>query len=99
MRINLTKKSIINSAYMRVGFSKNLSENILDDLLLILSKNIVNEEKVKISKFGTFIVKGKKSRLGRNPKTKEEKLISARRVIKFKASNEFKKFLNSDRKI
>ena len=75
MRINLTKKDIINSAYMRVGFSKNLSENILDDLLLILS------------------------RVGRNPKTKEEKLISARSVITFKASNEFKKFLNSDRKI
>ena len=75
MRINLTKKDIINSAYMRVGFSKNLSENILDDLLLIISKNIANKEKVKISKFGTFIVKHKKSRVGRNPKTKEEKLI------------------------
>ncbi len=99
MRINLTKKDIINSAYMRVGFSKNLSENILDDLLLILSKNIINREKVKISKFGTFIVKHKNSRVGRNPKTKEEKLISARSVITFKASNEFKKFLNSDRKI
>ena len=70
-----------------------------DDLLLILSKNIINKEKVKISKFGTFIVKHKNSRVGRNPKTKEEKLISARSVITFKASNEFKKFLNSDRKI
>ena len=50
MRINLTKKDIINSAYMRVGFSKNLSENILDDLLMILSKNIANEEKVSAIK-------------------------------------------------
>ncbi len=99
MRINLTKKDIINSAYMRIGFSKNISENILDDLLHILSDNLIKNEKVKISNFGTFQIKSKGSRIGRNPKTKEEKLITARRVISFKASNEFKKYINSDRKI
>ena len=99
MRINLTKKDIINSAYMRIGFSKNISDNILDDLLHILSDNLIKKEKVKISNFGTFQVKNKDSRIGRNPKTKEEKLITARKVISFKASNEFKKYINSDRKI
>tara|TARA_Y200000002_G_C22299647_1_gene503966 strand:- start:149 stop:448 length:300 start_codon:yes stop_codon:yes gene_type:complete len=99
MRINLTKKDIINSAYMRIGFSKNISDNILDDLLYILSDNLIKKEKVKISNFGTFQVKNKDSRIGRNPKTKEEKLITARKVISFKASNEFKKYINSDRKI
>ena len=99
MRINLTKKDIINSAYMRIGFSKNISDNILDDLLYILSDNLIKKEKVKISHFGTFQVKNKDSRIGRNPKTKEEKLITARKVISFKASNEFKKYINSDRKI
>ena len=96
MRINLTKKDIINSAYMRIGFSKNISENILDDLLLILANKIADKNKVKISKFGTFEVKSKVSRIGRNPKTKENKIISARNVLTFKASNEFKKYLNSD---
>ncbi len=95
MRINLTKKDIINSVYMRIGFSKNISENILDDLLYILSNNIIKNKKVKISKFGTFNVKNKSSRIGRNPKTKETKIISARNVITFKASNEFKKLLNN----
>tara|TARA_A100000164_G_C21423709_1_gene547827 strand:- start:196 stop:495 length:300 start_codon:yes stop_codon:yes gene_type:complete len=99
MRINLTKKDIINSSYMRIGFSKNISENILDDLLQILIRNIVQKEKVKISKFGTFLVKNKLSRIGRNPKTREEKLISARNVISFKVSNELKKIINSSGKI
>tara|TARA_A100000164_G_C21264259_1_gene477199 strand:+ start:209 stop:499 length:291 start_codon:yes stop_codon:yes gene_type:complete len=96
MRINLTKKDIINSAYMRIGFSKNVCENILDDLLFIISDNIIRNKKVKISKFGTFTIKNKNSRIGRNPKTKEEKLITARNVVSFKASNEIKRFLNSD---
>ena len=84
---------------MQIGFSKKISENILDDVFNLLIENIKKHKKVKISKFGTFIVKHKNSRVGRNPKTKEEKLISARSVITFKASNEFKNFLNSDRKI
>tara|TARA_S200000501_G_C20336356_1_gene531233 strand:- start:130 stop:420 length:291 start_codon:yes stop_codon:yes gene_type:complete len=95
MRINLTKKDIVNSAYMRIGFSKSISENILDDILIILSDNIVKNKKVKIAKFGTFSFRNKNSRIGRNPKTKVEKLISARNVITFKSSNELKKYLNS----
>ena len=70
MRINLTKKEIINSIYMQIGFSKKISENLLEDVFQILLKNIIIEKKVKIAKFGTFILRKKNERLGRNPKTK-----------------------------
>ena len=94
MRINLTKKDIINSIYMQIGFSKKISESLIDDILEIILKNIITHKKVKIAKFGTFILRNKKERLGRNPKTKEVKIIKARKVILFKASKEFKKFIN-----
>ena len=96
MRINLTKKDIINSIYMQIGFSKKISENLLDDILNILSENLIKSNKVKISNFGTFIVRLKKQRTGRNPKTKESKIISNRKVVLFKPSKQFKNFLNTD---
>ena len=96
MRVNLTKKEIINSIYMQIGFSKKISESILDDIFQILLKNIISEKKVKIAKFGTFVLKKKNERIGRNPKTKEEKIISERNVILFKPSKELKKFINQN---
>ena len=95
MRINLTKKNLVNLIYMQLGFSKQISENLIDDFLLTITSNIKNEKKLKLSKFGTFTVKQKKSRIGRNPKTKETKIISSRQVVIFKPSKEFKEFLNS----
>ena len=95
-RINLTKKDIVNSIYMQIGFSKAISENLFDDIFDIILKNIINHKRVKISKFGTFELRTKKQRLGRNPKTKQEKIISERNVILFKASKEFKKFINKN---
>jgi len=94
-RVNLTKKDLINSIYMQIGFSKNISENLLDDFLAIIQENLKNEKKLKLSKFGTFSVRSKKSRVGRNPKTKELKTISDRDVVLFKASKEFKDLVNS----
>ena len=94
MRINLTKKDLVNLVYMQLGFSKQISENLIEDLLSTLIKNIKNEKKLKLSKFGTFIIRQKKSRIGRNPKTKETKVISSRDVVLFKPSKEFKKFVN-----
>ena len=96
MRINLTKKEIINSIYMQLGFSKKVSEHLLEDFLSIILKELIINGKVKISKFGTFILRNKKSRIGRNPKTLEKKIISERNVILFKPSKEFKKFINSN---
>ena len=96
MRINLTKKEIINSIYMQIGFSKKISENLLEDVFQILLKNIISEKKVKIAKFGTFTLRKKNQRIGRNPKTKEIKIISERNVVLFKPSKELKKNINKN---
>jgi len=94
MRINLTKKDLVNLVYMQLGFSKQISENLIEDFLSIIVLNIKIEKKLKLSKFGTFSVRQKKSRVGRNPKTKESKIISSRDVVLFKPSKEFKEFIN-----
>ena len=94
MRINLTKKDLVNLVYMQLGFSKQISENLIDDFLTTIVSNIKNEKKLKLSKFGTFVIRQKKSRIGRNPKTKETKVISSREVVLFKPSKEFKEFVN-----
>ena len=96
MRINLTKKEIINSIYMQLGFSKKISENLLEDLLSLILEEFINKKKVKIAKFGTFILRHKKSRIGRNPKTMEKKIISERNVILFKPSKVLKNQINSN---
>ena len=94
MRINLTKKDLVNLVYMQLGFSKQISENLIDDFFQTIVHNLKEERTLKISKFGTFSIRKKKSRLGRNPKTKEEKIISERNVVLFKPSKEFKAFIN-----
>ena len=94
MRINLTKKELINSMYMRIGFSKKISEVLLDDILDIIVENLKKNKKLKITKFGTFTIREKKSRRGRNPITKENKTISQRNVVLFKPSKEFKDLVN-----
>ena len=94
MRINLTKKDLVNLVYMQLGFSKQISENLIEDFLTMIVINIKNEKKLKLSKFGTFSIRQKNSRIGRNPKTKELKKISGRQVVLFKASKHFKDFVN-----
>ena len=94
MRINLTKKDLVNLVYMQIGYSKAISENLINEYFSLIISNLIKENKLKISNFGTFIVREKKSRIGRNPKTKEEKKISQRKVILFRPSKEFKLFIN-----
>jgi integration host factor subunit alpha len=94
-RINLTKKDLINAVYMQIGFSKKISENLIGDFFATIMENLVDKKKLKLSKFGTFTIRSKKSRIGRNPKTKEQKTISNRDVVLFKASKEFKDLVNS----
>ncbi len=94
MRQNLTKKEIINSIYMQLGYSKNLIENLLEDTFDILLESLKEKGKVKISNFGTFILRHKKSRIGRNPKTKVKAIISERNVILFKPSKYLKIKIN-----
>ena len=94
MRVNLTKKELVNLVYMQLGFSKQISENLIEDFLSTIVFNIKQEKKLKLSKFGTFSIRQKKSRIGRNPKTKVTKVISSRNVVLFKPSKEFKEFVN-----
>ena len=95
MRINLTKKDIINSIYMQIGFSKKISENLFDDIFDCILENLIKHNKLKISNFGTFTLKNKKSRPGLNFKTKEKRIVSERNVVLFKPSKKFKEFINS----
>ena len=75
MRINLTKKDLVNLVYMQLGFSKQISENLIEDFLSTIVTNIKQKKNLRLSKFGTFSIRQKKSRIGRNPKTKETKNI------------------------
>ena len=95
MRINLTKKDLVNLVYMQIGFSKQVSESLIEEFFSLIILNLKSEKEFKVSKFGTFSVRSKKPRIGRNPKTKEKKIISKRNVVLFKASKEFKDFVNT----
>ena len=99
MRINLTKKDLVNSLYLQIGYSKKISENLLEDFFEIIFSTLKKNKKVKIAKFGTFAIREKKSRIGRNPKTKENKIISKRNVVLFKPSKELKKRINLNNEI
>ena len=94
MRINLTKKDLINQVYMQIGFSKQISEYLIEEFFSLIISNLKKDGKIKFSKFWTFLVREKKSRIGRNPKTKVEKLISERKVILFRPSKEFRNYVN-----
>ena len=95
MRTNLTKKEIVNSIYMKLGLSKRILDIILEDILNLIFESLKKNKKVKISNFGTFEVRYKKKRSGRNPKTKKTAVIKARKTISFKASKELKSYINN----
>ena len=81
---------------MQIGYSKQISENILEDFFNIIIENLIKFKKVKISNFGTFEIRNKRERIGRNPKTKKETIISQRDVVLFKPSKYFKNFINNE---
>jgi len=92
---NIKKEDFINRIFQEIGFSKTISENIVKDIFDIIIESVDKNENLKISNFGTFKKKKKNERVGRNPKTKEEKIISSRFVVQFKVSNNFKKKINN----
>ena len=94
LRKNIKRKDLIANVYFNIGFSKTISENIVYDIFNLFINNIISNNVLKISNFGNFIKKNKKQRIGRNPKTKEVKVISSRNIIIFKASNFLKKRIN-----
>ena len=95
---NLTRKELSNKIYKNLGFSKNFSLNLVDQFFKSISDELANSKNIKISSFGTFKIISKKERIGRNPKTKVNAKISARKVISFKPSLQIKKKINSNEK-
>ena len=92
---NITRFHIADSIHNEFGLPKKDCIELVSDILDIIVEGLQNSGKVKIHNFGTFRVRNKKSRVGRNPKTKEEVMISERKVISFKASKNVLKHLNS----
>ena len=91
---NFTRESLSDKIYQNIGFSKNFSSNIIDQVFYFLSSELIKSNKIKITSFGTLEIVNKKERIGRNPKTKIETKISARKIIRFKASQVLKQKIN-----
>jgi integration host factor subunit alpha len=92
----MTKIDIIQDVYEKLEprISKKDAARIVESVFDIIKNNLTTGEKIKISGFGNFVVKEKKSRRGRNPQTGDEISISARRVLTFKSSQVLRKALN-----
>jgi len=95
MTRTLTRADIADAIYRELGISHAESSEMVDAMVEEIIKALETEEVVKLSSFGTFSVRSKNARMGRNPKTKEEIPISARKVVGFRASNVLNKLINS----
>ena len=93
---NFTRRDLSNQIYKKLGFSKNLSSTIVDDFFETIINEVIKNNKVKISSFGTFSILNKKERVGRNPKTKVLAKITSRKVVKFRPSLLLKNKLNNN---
>ena len=94
MSNNVTRQDLYDLTHKELGISKNECIKFVDLIFESLIKNFELSNKVKLSLFGSFDVKRKKSRVGRNPKTLEEKEISSRHVITFKPSKLLSRKIN-----
>ena len=94
-----TRSTLSEAVFKNVGLSRNESANLVDSVFSEILGSLINGDDVKISSFGTFIVRQKKERIGRNPKTGEEVPITARSVVTFRASNVLKSKVNTKNKI
>ena len=90
----MTKADIVETIYEKVGLSKRESARIVDMIFDIIKGKLEDGENIKISGFGSFAVRDKNARRGRNPQTGEEITISARRVLSFKPSNVLRNHIN-----
>lgn len=86
----MTKADIVNLVFEKVGLPRNETQQIVEAVFDTLKETLQKSESIKVSGFGTFNIRKKNSRVGRNPKTKEEVEITPRRVITFKASDQLK---------
>lgn len=92
----VTRADLCESVYKKVGLSRSESAELVEAFLDEISDCLVKGESVKLSSFGSFIVRSKNERIGRNPKTGEEVPILPRRVLVFKPSNVMKDKINRD---
>ncbi len=92
----VTKADIVENVYQKIGFSKKEASELVELVFDTLKDVLQNGEKVKISGFGNFLVRGKNERIGRNPQTGEQIKISARRVLTFRPSQVLKAMLNGE---
>jgi len=92
--MTLTKEKIIDNIYNQVGLSKNQSRRVVESLLEIIKQTLGKGESLLISGFGKFIVKDKAARKGRNPQTKEDLKLRARKVVVFRTSGVLRKKIN-----
>jgi integration host factor subunit alpha len=92
----LTRADLCETVYEKVGLSRTETQRLVETVLEEIGEALVRGESVKLSGFGTFHVREKAERLGRNPKTKREAVITPRRVLTFKASNLLKAHMNGE---
>ncbi|MCU0661839.1 MAG: integration host factor subunit alpha [Myxococcota bacterium] len=91
----MTKADIFERVYGKVGgFAKKEAADIVESVFMLMKKTLSEGENLKISSFGTFVVRGKKARMGRNPQTGQPLMITDRRVLTFKPSHVLKDLLN-----
>lgn len=90
----LTRSDLSEAVYREIGLSRNESAEMVESILSQISDALVRGEHVKISSFGTFTVREKGARMGRNPKTGEEVPIEPRRVLVFRPSHIMKERVN-----
>src|ERR1700733_14915028 len=90
----VTRAQLAEAVYQEVGLSRNDSAQLVDVILEEISQALIREEMVKLSSFGSFQVRSKGKRIGRNPKTGEEVPILPRRVLVFRASHVLKEKIN-----
>ena len=89
-RITITRTELSEAVYQEVGLSRSESSDLLETVLEKISETLITGESVKISSFGTFSIRSKSERIGRNPKTGVEVPITPRRVINFRPSQQLK---------
>ena len=95
MAKTVTRAQLSEAVYQEVGLSRNESSDLVESVLKEISDTLTRGEPVKISSFGSFVVRQKGQRIGRNPKTGEEVPILPRRVLVFRASNVLKDLINA----
>ena len=93
-----TRSTLSEAVFKNVGLSRNESATLVDSVFGEILKSLIQGDDVKISSFGTFVVRQKKERIGRNPKTGQEVPITERSVVTFRASNVLKSKVNSRNK-